>query len=71
LHAANFDVGYIGMFVGGDLNEIVQIQYGPNGDLFASFAKDMCPASKCVKDWDKKAKGNSKWQAVLGRVIHR
>ncbi len=71
LHAANFDVGYIGMFVGGDLNEIVQVNYTPSGDLVASFTQDMCPGGTCVKTWNKKAQGDSKWQAVLGRVIHR
>jgi hypothetical protein len=68
----HFDVGYIGMFLGGDLNEIVQINYAPNGDLFTSFTQDMCPGGgiTCDKSWDKKAHGDSRWQAILGRVIH-
>jgi hypothetical protein len=70
LHPAYFDVGYLWMFLGGDLNEIVQIRYAPNGDLLTAFTEDMCPLSNCRADWDFKAHAKSKWQAVLGRLVH-
>lgn len=71
LHPQYFDVGYLWMFLGGDLNEIVHIRYAPNGDLFTAFTKDMCPLSNCGADWDFDAKAKSKWQAVLGRITHK
>jgi hypothetical protein len=70
LHPKYFDVGYLWMFLGGDLNEIVQVRYAPNGDLMTAFTQDMCPADSCVKEWDFKGHANSKWQAVLGRLVH-
>jgi hypothetical protein len=70
-HAQGFDVGYGGMFSGGDLNEIVQIRYAPNGDLLTAFTQDMCPGNTCDASWDKAAHANSRWQAVLGRLIHK
>lgn len=63
-------MGYLWMFLGGDLNEIVQVRYAPNGDLVTAFTQDMCPLSNCRADWDFKAHAKSKWQAVLGRLIH-
>ena len=59
------------MFLGGDLNEIVQIRYAPNGDLVTAFPQDRCPLDSCVSDWNFSARANSKWQAVLGRLVHQ
>jgi hypothetical protein len=70
LHPAYFDVGYLWMFLGGDLNEIVQVRYAPNGDLVTAFTQDMCPLDNCRADWDFTAHAKSKWQAVLGRLVH-
>jgi hypothetical protein len=70
MNANGFDTNYIGMFFGGDLSEITQIQYAPNGDLFVSLVKDMCPngISKCTWDFDAHLK--SKFQAIVGRITH-
>jgi hypothetical protein len=68
--AGGFDANYFGMFVGGDLAEITQIKYAPNGDLFVSLTKDMCPngTSKC--NWDFDAHLKSKFKAIVGRITH-
>lgn len=64
-----FDANYIGMFLGGDLAEITQIQYAPNGDLFVSLVQDMCPRSLTC-NWDWKAHNKSRFRALIGRITH-
>lgn len=69
LYPIGFDPGYLGMFLGGDLNEIVQVRYGPNGDIFATFNKNMCP-DYITCTWDITEKAQSQLQGVMGRMIH-
>ena len=69
LMSGGFDANYFGMFLGGDLAEITEIKYAPNGDLFVSLTQDMCPeTTKCVWDFDGHFK--SKFKAVVGRIKH-
>jgi hypothetical protein len=56
---------------GGDLDELVQVKYAPDGDVWASFLKEMCPGltqSKC--SWDYAAHANSMFQGAVGRLVH-
>jgi len=69
LFAKGFDANYVGMFLGGDLAELTQIQYAPNGDLFVSLVQDMCPGMLTCT-WDYKAHNKSRFRALLGRVTH-
>lgn len=73
LFKGGFDMGYNEVLQGGDLIEIAQIRYAPNGDLWAGFVQDMCPGSgnrgECT--WDKAAHADSPYQGVAGRVVHR
>jgi hypothetical protein len=65
-----FEVGYIGILTGADLNEIVQVKYAPNGDVWASFVKDMCKgADKNNCDWAS-THTTSVFQAAIGRMVH-
>lgn len=69
LFPRGFDANYLGMFIGGDLAELTQIQYAPNGDLFVSLIQDMCPDTfSCT--WDFKAHNGSKFRAMVGRIKH-
>jgi hypothetical protein len=73
LFPKGFDSNYIGMFLGGDLAELTQIQYAPNGDLFVSFVQDMCPGgltttSNCK--WDFQAHNKSRYRALVGHLTH-
>jgi hypothetical protein len=73
LFPKGFDSNYIGMFLGGDLAELTQIQYAANGDLFVSFVQDMCPGgltttSNCK--WDFQAHNKSRYRALLGHLTH-
>ena len=83
LYPHGFATGYLGMFIAGDLNEIVQVKYAPNGDIWASFDKAMCPnlltgteftqlCPSCVPcGWDLASHANSNLQGAPGRLIHR
>ncbi|HEX4340549.1 MAG TPA: sialidase family protein [Polyangiaceae bacterium] len=65
-----FEVGYLGILAGSDLNEIVQVKYAPNGDLWASFVKDMCPgADKTACDWASQHDA-SVFQGAIARLVH-
>ncbi|HEX4477820.1 MAG TPA: sialidase family protein [Polyangiaceae bacterium] len=71
LYRRGFETGYLGLFTGSDLNEIIEVRYGADGDLWASFVKDMCTsgdASAC--SWDASAHANSIFQGVVGRMVH-
>jgi hypothetical protein len=75
LFSQGFDSGYLSLLSGGDLVEIVQVKYAPNGDIWAAFVKDMCPGAgtspvDCV-DWDPSAHGASGFQGVVGRLVHQ
>jgi hypothetical protein len=72
LFAEGFDIGYSEVFSGGDLVEMVRVAYAPDGDIWTSFAKDMCPGmdrSHCT--WDPAAHDNATYQLVVGRLEHR
>jgi hypothetical protein len=71
LYPWGFEVGYMGITSGADLNEIVQVKYAPNGDLWASFVKDMCESATTTRcHWDVKAHANSPYQGVVARMVH-
>jgi hypothetical protein len=72
LFAEGFDIGYSEILSFGDLVEMVRVAYAPNGDIWASFAKDMCPGmdrSHCT--WDPAAHVDSTYQLVMARLEHR
>jgi BNR repeat-like domain len=69
LFAKGFDANYVGMFAGGDLAELTQIQYAPNGDLFVSLVQDMCPGMLTCT-WDFKAHNKSRLRALVGHITH-
>ena len=57
-----------------DLNEIITVKYAPDGDIWASFAKDMCPgitSSTANCTWDTAAHAKSMYQGAVGRLVHR
>jgi hypothetical protein len=71
LYPWGFEVGYLGILAGADLNEIVQVKYAPDGDLWASFSQDMCEGANADKcEWDSKAHNNSLLQGAIGRLVH-
>ncbi|MDB4977116.1 MAG: hypothetical protein JWN48_5457 [Myxococcaceae bacterium] len=70
LYARGFNPGYVpDMFLGGDLNEFMQVKYAPNGDVFASFCKQMENGSGPA-GWSYRAHAGSKLQGMLGRMVH-
>ena len=74
LSPETFDVGYGRLFSGGELHEIVRPVYAPNGDIWASFARDMCVGLGAQTDqcgWDVAAHTNSNYQGSVGRLVHR
>ncbi|MEY4577639.1 MAG: hypothetical protein RL701_2342 [Pseudomonadota bacterium] len=72
LFNGGFDIGYAEILSGGDLVEIVQVRYAPNGDLWAAFVKDMCPGSGSTGTctWDLATHAKSPYQGVIGHVTH-
>jgi hypothetical protein len=71
LFANGFDNNYGASLSGGDLDEFVQVKYAPDGDVWASFLKEMCPGlnqSDC--SWDYAAHANSMFQGAAGRLVH-
>jgi hypothetical protein len=77
LSEQGFDSGYTSILTNkGDLNEIVEVRYAPNGDIWASFVKRMCPGlgntSTCASGWgDPSTHANSVYQGAIGRLVHR
>ncbi len=72
LFANGFDNNYLLTIGFGDLDELVQVKYAPNGDIWATFVKEMCTntlSSNCT--WDYAAHANSVFQSALGRLVHR
>jgi hypothetical protein len=72
LFAEGFDIGYSEILSGGDLVEMVRVAYAPNGDIWTSFTKDMCPGqdrSHCT--WDPAAHEDAPYQLVVARLEHR
>jgi hypothetical protein len=69
LYPYGFNPGYLAMFFGGDLNEIIQVQFSPSGDMFASFNKAMCVNQfGMFCKWDLDENAGSVYQGVLGRL---
>ncbi|MDB4990911.1 MAG: hypothetical protein JWN04_6089, partial [Myxococcaceae bacterium] len=71
LFSEGFDLGYGDVLTGGDLVEIIQLKYGPDGDIWTSFAKDMCPGqdrSHCT--WDLTTHDDAPFQLGIGRLQH-
>ena len=67
-----FDNNYLLTIGFGDLDELVQVKYAPNGDIWATFVKEMCIhtlSTNCT--WDYKAHDSSVFQGVTGRLVHR
>jgi hypothetical protein len=72
LHGRGFNPGYLEMIRrGGDLNEIIQVRYNPDGDILASFCKHMRRGEDKPGGWDYPSHADSRLQGVLGRLIHR
>lgn len=56
---------------GGDEITLIQVEYGPEGDVWASFVKDMCPrGDRSACTWDYNAHAESRFQGALGRLVH-
>jgi hypothetical protein len=73
LFSGGFDIGYIspsGAIATGDLVEIVQVKYAPNGDIWGVFVKDMCEGTSGCS-WDMAAHADSAYQGAVGRIVHR
>lgn len=73
LYADGWQSGYDATYFdnGGDEITLIQVKYGPNGDVWASFVKDMCPAgNRAACQWDYAAHAKSRFQGALGRLVH-
>jgi hypothetical protein len=71
LFPGGFDNNYAASLSGGDLDEFVQVKYAPDGDIWASFLKEMCPGAKSSHcTWDYAAHANSVFQGAVGRLVH-
>lgn len=75
-----FDVGYVRLVkrdpkIDHVLNEIISVKYAPNGDIWVSLAKDMCPGldagtpETCL--WDIGTNYKSHYQAAIGRLVRK
>jgi hypothetical protein len=62
LYPHGWDTGYIGMFAGGDLNEIVQVRYAKDASIYAAFCRQVSPG------WPKALRPRSHTTGVLGRL---
>ncbi len=70
LFTDGFDPGYA-QGTTADLVEFVQVKYAPNGDIWGSFVKEMCPGEKTTScQWDYAAHANSVFQGAVGRIVH-
>ncbi len=66
-----FDNNYLLTIGFGDLDEMVEVKYAPNGDIWATFVKEMCintVSTNCT--WDYAAHANSVFQSAAGRLVH-
>jgi hypothetical protein len=71
LYPSGVTAGYIGLWIGGDLNEWIQVRFTPDGDLVAGLGADMCIelTSICRDGWDFQGTADkSRWQGVIGRL---
>ncbi|MDT5218940.1 MAG: hypothetical protein QOF15_1045 [Mycobacterium sp.] len=62
LYPRGWDTGYIDMFAGGDLNEIVQVRYAPSGVIYASFCREERPG------WPRTLRPRARLVGVLGEL---
>lgn len=72
LFTNGFDNDYLLTLGFGDLDEMVQVKYAPNGDIWATFVEEMCVntvSSNC--SWDYAAHASSVFQGTAGRLVHR
>jgi hypothetical protein len=60
LYPRGWDTGYIDMLAGGDLNEIVQVRYAPDGTVYASFCRQQRPG------WPRSPRPRAHLTGVLG-----
>lgn len=71
LFADGFDLGYADVLTGGDLLEIIQVKYAPDGDIWTSFGVDMCPGqTRSACTWDLTAHVDAPYQLAIGRLTH-
>ena len=72
LFTNGFDNNYLLTIGFGDLDELVQVKYAPNGDIWSTFVEEMCVntiSSMC--SWDYAGHDNSVFQGTTGRLVHR
>jgi hypothetical protein len=62
LYPRGWDTGYIDMFAGGDLNEIVQVRYSPAGSVFTSFCRQERPG------WPRSARPRARLSGIVGEL---
>jgi hypothetical protein len=62
LYPRGWDTGYIDMFAGGDLNEIVQVRYAPCGAIYASFCRQERPG------WPRRPRPRARLVGVVGEL---
>jgi hypothetical protein len=62
LYPHGWDTGYLGMFAGGDLNEIVQVRYAKDASIYAAFCRQVSPG------WPTALRPRSHTTGVLGRL---
>jgi hypothetical protein len=62
LYPRGWDTGYIDMFAGGDLNEIVQVGYAPSGVVYGSFCRQERPG------WPRRLRPRARLVGVLGEL---
>jgi hypothetical protein len=71
-YANGFNTGYLEMFTGGDLVEIVDVKYAPNGDIWAAFVKRMdCTTTDATSCWNDSPNAKNTYQGAAGRLVHR
>jgi hypothetical protein len=72
LFANGFDNDYLLTIGFGDLDEMVEVKYAPNGDIWSTFVKEMCPGTVSTNcTWDYAGHANSVFQGSAGRLVHR
>jgi len=71
LFPRNFDAGYIFTLFGGNLYEYLQVKSAPNGDLWASFVRDMCPGQLNARCTWSRYEHESGYQSTVAHIVHR
>lgn len=66
---SGYDIGYFDN--GGDEITLLRVTYAPDGSIWASFVKDMCPRGAIgACTWDYEAHNKSRFQGAWGRLVH-